>query len=200
MGLNILMIKDDMESNDLMKCTICGMDINEKNYNFNEGAFANKNSIDNILYCPFCGVNKEYLGENSEIIEVKTNLLDEKTLQILDHAVKLELFNGDFYRTAASKAKDNEIKKMFEALSVIETFHSKVHQRLGGFTKAPELNKVSYDKYNSDSALLKLAKQKEEHAISYYEKYKNEVNDNNLVAIFEALAIVEREHIILVEE
>ena len=200
MGINILMIKDDMESNDLMKCTICGMDINEKNYNFNEGAFANKNSIDNILYCPFCGVNKEYLSENSEIIEVKTNLFDEKTLQILDHAVKLELFNGDFYRTAASKAKDNEIKKMFEALSVIETFHSKVHQRLGGFTKAPELNKVSYDNYNSDSALLKLAKQQEEHAISYYEKYKNEVNDNNLVAIFEALAIVEREHIILVEE
>ena len=183
-----------------MKCRICGMEINEQNYNFNELAFANKNSIDNIIYCPFCGVGKNYLSEDGEVIAIKNNLLSEDALKILDHAVKLELFNGDFYNTAASMAENPEVKKIFYALSKIETFHSKLHQRLGGFTKAPDLIKVSYEKYDSDKALLELAKKKEEHAVSYYEKYKNEVNNDNLFEIFEALADVEREHIILVEE
>ena len=183
-----------------LKCKICGVEINEKNYNFNELAFNNKNSINNIIYCPFCGVSERYLSEDDEIITVESNLLNENALKILDHAVKLELFNGDFYNTAARMSKSDEVKKIFEALAKIEIFHSKIHKRLGGFTKAPNLNKVNYDKYNSDKALLELAKQKEEHAVGYYEKYKNEVNDNKLFEIFEALADVEKEHIILVKE
>jgi len=176
------------------------MEINEKNYNFNEVAFTNKNSINNIIYCPFCGVGKRYLSEDNEIITVESNVLSENALKIIDHAVKLELFNGDFYNTAARMSKSHDVKKVFEALAKIEIFHSKIHQRLGGFMKVPKLNKISYDKYNSDNALLELAKQKEEHAVFYYEKYKNEVNDNNLFEIFEALANVEKEHIILVKK
>jgi rubrerythrin len=176
------------------------MEINEKNFNFNELAFNNKNSIDNIIYCPFCGVGKKYLSEDDEIITVGSNLLDENALKILDHAVKLELFNGDFYNTAAIMSKSDKVRKTFEALARIEIFHSKIHQRLGGFMKAPNLSKVNYDKYNSDNALLELARQKEEHAVYYYEKYKNQVNDDNLFKIFEALADVEKEHIILVKE
>ena len=183
-----------------MKCKICGMEINEKNYNFNEVAFTNKNTIDNIIYCPFCGVSKEYLSERDEVIEINSNLLNEDTLKILDHAVKLELFNGDFYNIAAGMSKSDKVRKTFEALARIEIIHSRVHQKLGGFTKAPDLSKISYDKYDSDNALLGLAKQKEEHAVSYYEKYKNEVNNMNLIEIFEALADVEKEHIILVKE
>ena len=183
-----------------MKCKICGMEINEKNYDFNELAFNNRNSINNIIYCPFCGVSEIYLSKEDEAITVESNLLSENALKILDHAVKLELFNGDFYNTAARMSKSQEVKDIFEALAKIEIFHSKIHQRLGGFTKAPNLNKVSYDKYNSDNALLELAKQKEEHAVFFYEKYKNEVDDTNLFKIFEALADVEKEHIILVEK
>ena len=183
-----------------MKCKICGMEINERNYDFNESAFTNKNSINNIMYCPFCGVSEKYLSENDEVITVESSLLSENALKILDHAVKLELFNGNFYNTAAKMSKSDEVKKVFEALSKIEIVHSKVHQKLGGFTKAPSLNKVNYDRYDSDKALLELAKQKEEHAVAFYEKYKNEVKDNKLFEIFEALADVEREHIILVKE
>ena len=183
-----------------MKCKVCGMEINERNYDFNESAFTNKNSINNIMYCPFCGVSESYLSENDEVITVESSLLSENALKILDHAVKLELFNGNFYNTAAKMSKSDEVKKVFEALSKIEIVHSKVHQKLGGFTKAPSLNKVNYDRYDSDKALLELAKQKEEHAVSFYEKYKNQVKDNKLFEIFEALADVEREHIILVKE
>lgn len=183
-----------------MKCKICGMDINEKNYNYNETAFLNENSKDHIIYCPFCGAGQEYLSEENEIISLDSSLLDEKTLKILDHAVKLELFNGDFYNIAAGMAKDVKVKGVFEALSKIEIFHARIHQRLGEFKEIPNLSKVSYEKYNTDSALLELAKQKEEHAVSYYEKYKYEVNNKELSEIFEALAGVEKEHIILVKE
>lgn len=183
-----------------MKCKICGMDINERNYNYNEIAFLNKNSKDHIIYCPFCGAGQEYLSEENEIINLESNLLDEKTLKILDHAVKLELFNGDFYNTAAGMARDVKVKGVFEALSRIEIFHARIHQRLGGFKEVANLSKVSYDRYNTDSALLELAKQKEEHAVSYYEKYKHELKNKELFEIFEALAGVEKEHIILVEE
>lgn len=176
------------------------MEINEKNYNFNELAFTNKNSVDNIIYCPFCGVDKKYLSEYDEVIKIENNLLNENTLRILDHAIKLELFNSDFYNIAARMSKSEKVKKTFEALAKIEIIHSKVHQRLGGFIESPNLSKITYDKYNSDSALLALARQKEEHAVSYYEKYKNEINDNNLLEVFEALADVEKEHIILVKE
>ena len=62
--------------------------LSEQNYNFNESAFTSKNSIDNIIYCPFCGVGKSYLSEDCEIITVKSNLLSEDALKILDHAVK----------------------------------------------------------------------------------------------------------------
>lgn len=183
-----------------MKCEVCGMLINEKNYDFNESAFLIKNSIYNIIYCPFCGVCEVYLSKEDKIIKVDSEKLDEKILKILDHAVKLELFNGDFYEIAATMAKNPETKKVFEALSRIEKFHAKIHQRLGGFNKMPSLNKVSYSKYDSDDALLILAKQKEEHAVAFYEMYKNEIDDKNLARIFNALIKVEEDHIILTKK
>ncbi|MEG1254606.1 ferritin family protein [Clostridium sp.] len=183
-----------------MKCKICGMDINEKNYNFNQWAFLEKNSTDNIIFCPFCGVGKAHLSNDNEIIEVESKLLDEKTLKILDHAAKLELFNGDFYNTAAKMAKSEDVSKLFEALGRIEIFHSKIHLKLGGFTKNPSLSKINYNKHDSDDALLELAKQREKHAIEYYEKYKKEVNSKNLVRVFEALIEVEKDHITLIKE
>lgn len=45
----------------MLRCPICGMIINDKNYNFNENAFLMKNTKNNILYCPFCGVDAAYL-------------------------------------------------------------------------------------------------------------------------------------------
>lgn len=183
-----------------MKCKICGMNINEKNYDFNSFAFINKNSINNIVYCPFCGVSSIYLSGDDEVIEVDSKKLDINTLRILDHAVKLEIFNGEFYKEAAKKAKSEEVSKTFQALSKIEIFHSKVHMGLGDFTKTPALTKINYDKYDSDEALLKLAKEREEHAVYYYERYKNEVCDENVKRVFQALIEVEKEHIELTYE
>lgn len=183
-----------------MKCQICGMNINEKNYDFNEFAFLKKNDINHIIYCPFCGVSSVYLSDNDEIITIDRKNINKDTLKVLDNAVKLEIFNGDFYNRAAKITSNEELSKLFEGLSKIEMFHARVHMRIGGFTKTPNLRNISYDKYDNDNALLQLAMKKEEHAISYYERYKNKIEDVNLIRVFEALIEVEKDHIELVSK
>ena len=180
-----------------MKCLICNMEINENNALFNKEAFLQSNEENNIYHCPFCGVSSKFLKDEGESLLSKTLKLDENTIKILDHAMKLEVFNGEFYGEAAKLAKDLNLKKVFEALSRIELLHAKIHKALGKFTQIPALLKLDYSKYDSDKKLLELAKMREKHAVQYYEKYKHEVSDKIIVEVFEALANVEREHIIL---
>ncbi len=91
------------------RCMICGAEINEKNFGVNSVTFNQKNRSDYIINCPFCGVGQEFISHGKEMLSVEFKLLDENTIKILDHAVKLEIFNGDFYRKAAKKQK---IKKL----------------------------------------------------------------------------------------
>ncbi|KOA21372.1 rubrerythrin [Clostridium homopropionicum DSM 5847] len=177
-----------------LKCVICGMNINDKNYNLNNYAFFNTNSKEEILYCPFCGAGKKYLIEE-ESIEIRNILLDEYTKKVLENAMKLETFNGDFYSEAAQMAKDERTSKIFRDLSKIEYMHARVHKSLGGFKESPKLIKVDYSKYNNDELLFKLAKQKEEHAVAFYNKYYSNVCSDYIREIFEALIEVEEEHI-----
>ena len=181
----------------MLVCSICGMIINEKNYNFNEDAFLSKNDVTEIKYCPFCGASKEFLIEDGKILSVDSKSLNKETLKVLDHAVKLELFNSEFYAEAAKMADKLQIKKTFESLSRIENFHAKVHQKIGGFKELPKLSKVSYQKYDSDDLLLDLARQKEEHAVKFYQTNKGVVKDDNILKIFDALIRVEEDHILL---
>jgi rubrerythrin len=182
-------------------CKVCGMIINEKNYDVNGKAIPKENSINEILYCPFCGARIEYLVENKdEIYNVDVSELDEKTITILDHAVKLEVFNGDFYKQAAIMVDNENIKKMFEGLSRIEYVHARIHQRLGGFKELPTLTKIDYKRYDTDNKLLELAAKREEHAVQYYKKYSKEVSSNVIVEVFNALSIVETDHVHLSRE
>jgi hypothetical protein len=179
---------------DLM-CIICGMKIDERNYIVNTEGILNKNNNDRIITCPFCGASHDYIKSDAEEITGGENYLDEVTLIILDHAMKLEVFNGEFYREASAIAEEKPIKDMFTALSRIEFMHARIHQKLGKFQKLPVLQKIDYSKFHSDSELLAEARKREEHAISYYAKYMEQVCDNNIKIIFSELSSVEREHI-----
>lgn len=179
------------------RCMICGAEINEKNFAVNSIMFNKKNISEHIINCPFCGVSGEFLSEDMEVLSVDTKLLDENTLKILDHAVKLEIFNGDFYQKAAKKAENKKTKELFTALSTVEMMHAKIHFKIGGFKKMPILTDISYDKYEDDSALLALANKKEKHAVSFYEKYKDEIKNEVIIRIFQAVCDVEKQHIIL---
>jgi len=177
-------------------CTICGMEINLKNYYINNEGILNNNSSEIFNCCPFCGVSKEYFTTD-KVINDSSNALDDNTLKILDHAMKLEVFNGEFYKQAAFIAKDDKNKRMFNALSKIEMMHAKIHQKLGGFKELPVLKEMNYSKYKGDNTLLELASKREEHAVEYYTKYYREVKAANIKNVFKALSQVEKEHITL---
>lgn len=176
-------------------CVVCGMAVNNKNYQFNKESFMSLNSEDDIKYCPFCGAPIEYLVQGGEELIFNRNSLNDNALKIIDHAVKLEMFNGDFYKKASTIAKDPEVKKMFEALSRIEYMHAKVHKKIGGFKEEPVLVDMDYSKYDTDEILLEMANKREKHAVEYYEKYSKEIDDENIKKIFAALSKVEQEHI-----
>ncbi|MGE5628829.1 MAG: ferritin family protein [Solirubrobacterales bacterium] len=181
-------------------CSICGLVINEKNYNFNKAAFKDENKVDNIIFCPFCGVKSMFISEFTGILEFDRNTMDEASLKIIDHAVKLEIFNGDFYKEASNLAKDEHNKEMFKALANIEYAHAKVHKYLGGFKEDPTISKLDYSKYDNDDILLEMACKREIHAVEFYNKYKRNMESPVVKSIFDALAEVEIEHIALTEK
>lgn len=177
-------------------CEICGMEVNINNYNFNKNALLQNNSQEVILSCPFCGVSNNYLS-NNKLSMIKSLSVDDTAINILDKAVKLEIFNGDFYKKASILAKSQKVKSLLEQLSRIEYMHSRIHMKLGGFKVTPVLMELNYDKYNSDELLLEMANKREIHAVEFYNRYLSEVNDENIKYVFKALLSVEKEHIIL---
>jgi rubrerythrin len=179
-------------------CCICGMEINNKNMNVNSAAFMGANNEETIEFCPFCGATKQYLVEEWNSLEFyKKEELDSSTLRILDHAVKLELFNSDFYRKAAVLAEDIRIKDMFKDLARIEYIHAKIHLKLGGFTEVPKLADINYDRYDNDTSLVEQAKLRERHAVDYYRKHMNSASSEYIRKILKVLEAVEKEHITL---
>ena len=111
------------------RCLICGMIINEKNYDKNNASFLDENSNERIVRCPFCGVSERYISDDEGIVFDKINL-DEKTKKVSDMGMKLEIFNSEFYLEASKQTNDKRLKKMFKDLSNIEMMHARVHKNL----------------------------------------------------------------------
>ena len=174
------------------KCLICGMKINTKNYHINENSFIEKNKEDDILCCPFCGVSRQYISSEGEIYKINT--LCDNTKKILDSAMKLEVFNGEFYLEAYRLAKAEELKKMFKDLSSVEFFHARVHQRLGGFQELPKLHRPDYSKHDTDELLLQEAFKREAHAVHFYDRYMERIADQPLRIVLTSLSEVEKQH------
>ncbi|GAA0739919.1 ferritin family protein [Clostridium oceanicum] len=181
-------------------CPICGAKINEKNYNINKFAFEDYNVNDMIKFCPICGVTREYLKEEYYIYTTKEEELDENTLKILDHAMKLETFNGDFYKKASFLVKDKKISKIFSDLANIENSHANVHKRLAHIKEIPKLKDMDYTKYKEDEIFLDMASKREKHAVAYYNKYIREIKIDSVKKVFKALAKVEEDHIDILDK
>lgn len=179
------------------KCLVCGMIINPSSFNLNSSSFIEKNSKEKIINCPFCGVGKTYLNSNMEIFNIDNEMLDEESLKVLDHAMKLEVFNGEFYEEASKLARDTRIKQIFKELKNIELMHARIHKRLGGFEKLPKLRRIDYTRHNTDKLLLEEAYKREDHAILFYKKNEAKVNNYIVKEVFKALSDVEKQHKII---
>lgn len=182
-----------------MKCLVCGMNIAPNSYSLNSYSFLEKNEKGRIINCPFCGVGEIYLDSENEIYTVENDNLDKESLKVLDHAMKLEVFNGEFYEEASKLADDEEIKQLFKDLSKIEFMHARIHKRLGGFEKLPKLHKPDYTRHKTDEMLLTEAHHREEHAILFYKKNSNRVSCDTIKNVFEALSDVEKQHNIITD-
>ncbi|MDD2621074.1 MAG: ferritin family protein [Syntrophomonadaceae bacterium] len=183
-----------------LKCLVCGMKINSKNYKLNENSFAEKNEIDNIINCPFCGVGEAYLDCNREGYSLEDTSLDQASLKVLEKAMKLEVFNGGFYQEAGKMAKEEALSLLFQDLSKIEFMHAKIHMKLAAQQTLPELHKPDYSRHDTDELLLQEACKREKHAIEFYEKNSDKVSDGTLKKILTALADVEKQHAIITGE
>ncbi|WBW96024.1 metal-iron-binding protein [Oceanirhabdus sp. W0125-5] len=181
-------------------CKVCGMAINEKNFAINNNALPEVNSEEHLLYCPFCGAHKRYFCEDRDEIytTVGVKLTDEE-LKILDHATKLEIFNGDFYMEASRRAVKEENKLMFKELGNIEYIHAKVHMKIAGIKEKPELRKIDYSRLKNDEDFIREANTREKHAVSFYNK--GVVNSENSIVkeVLKAFMEIEEDHIHMTE-
>ena len=171
------------------------MEINTNNFDVNNKGLLEANEREHIKYCPFCGATSNYLKPVGQAYKACDQSLDENTLVVLDHAMKLEIFNSEFYTSASKLAHSGIVKETFEALSKIEKMHAIVHQKLGGFDRLPKLVHIDYSKYKSDKSLMELAENREIHAVKFYEKHAEEINNLIVKEVFVALSEVERGHI-----
>lgn len=177
-------------------CKVCAMAINHKNYGVNEAGLPEKNEAEEILYCPFCGAGREYFTEDKkEIYSIGSGGLSPEDNILLDHAAKLEIFNGDFYEEAVKRSQSPEVKEMFAALSKIEYIHARIHLRLLGKKEKPELKKMSYERLKTDKDFIKEANEREKHAVAFYKKSMKNTENNIIKKVMEALMKIEGDHI-----
>lgn len=179
-----------------LKCLVCGMKINEKNYNKNECSYVHKNEKNLIFSCPFCGVDHKCLESDLsyERYMVEEKDLDEKSLKTLDKAMKLEIFNAEFYEEAYHLAQKENIKQLFKDLKNIEIMHAQIHKRLGRFDVLPKLHRPDYTKHNTDQLLLQETQKREKHASKFYIKNSKMVSSSVLKKVFKSLSEVETQH------
>lgn len=178
-----------------LRCAICGMLVNSKNLNINKYSFMKANTHEHIINCPFCGVGRDYLSEADFAYKLDRNSLSAESLKILDNAMKLEVFNGEFYLEASRLAKSEEVSNMFKDLSSVEFMHARVHMKLGGFEELPKLHKPDYSKHETDEQLLMEAAKREMHAVHFYSRNRNKVGSDVIKKILDALSEVEKQHI-----
>ena len=181
----------------MIKCLVCGYILRKASVDINKHAMPSYNKPLDIKYCPFCGVSMEWFGEEDKRVLGSDLNLDGDTTKIMDHAMKLEVFNGDFYKVASEKCSNEENKRFFKALSNIEYTHAHIHKRIIGLKDLPKLANISYERFKKDEDFLKEAIKREEHAISYYNRYYDKVCSKELKTLFEILSTVEKQHITL---
>ncbi len=154
---------------------------------------------DNPINCPFCGAPAEYmaLAWDWEVPVVES--LSETSKTSLESALQLEIDNTKFYMCASEMTDNIEGKQMFKALSNIEREHVSLICKILTVEKPT----VTLDKlacYPSYRENLKESHNREEKAIELYKKFSKIAKEPRIREIFQALVLIERDHLKLSEE
>lgn len=147
--------------------------------------------------CPFCGAHQEHIKEASV---AKANFdveLNEKDKANAEHALQVEVSNAAFYFCAAKKTDSAEGKLLFKALGKVEAEHASIWRKILKLDKTPEGSEPCH---TSNKENLEESHQREERAIDFYRKAAAESENQRVKEIFEALVVIETDHLKLSEE
>ncbi len=147
--------------------------------------------------CPFCGAHKKFMKPFSE---AKINFdveLNEKDKANAETALMVEVSNAAFYFDAAKKVESSEGKKLFKALGRVEAEHASIWKKILKLDTVPKADDKAIVEYKVD---LQDSHDREDRAISFYRKAAEESENSRVKEIFEALVVVETDHLELSEK
>jgi rubrerythrin len=147
--------------------------------------------------CPFCGAHKEFIKEVKEAnvnFDVELNGIDKANVE---HALKVEVSNTRFYFCAAKKTDDPEGKLLFKALGKVEAEHASIWRKILKLDKTPEGHDTCHV---SNTENLEESHERETRAIEFYGKAARESENKRVKQIFEALVVIETDHLKLSEQ
>lgn len=147
--------------------------------------------------CPFCGAAKKFL-QLPQIWRDENNVeLSDISKKNLEEALKLEVSNATFYKSASKTLSDPKLRLMFKGLAKVEKEHAEVFQKLLKLEALPGADDLaSGDERECVEASLK----REKHAVEFYLKAAEEATEPRVKEVFLAIMEIEKDHIALDEE
>lgn len=161
----------------LFRCEICG------------DPYVGESAPDN---CPFCGAHKPHIKEAKEA-KADFNLeLNDKDKANAEYALKVEVSNAAFYDCASKKSEDEYGRLLFKALKKVEAEHASIWKKILRLESVPEGNETCSGK-NKENLVESHAR--ETRAIEFYQKAAQEAENLRIKKIFEALVVIEKDHL-----
>jgi rubrerythrin len=149
--------------------------------------------------CPFCGASADYMILAKHWRDPQFEKLSDMSKANLENALQLEADNTKFYMCASEMTSDVEGKQLFRALSKIESEHASVISKILKIEK-PHVTLDKLACYPSYKDNLKEAQNREERAIKEYGKFFKEEKDPMIKDIYQALVLIEKDHLKLAED
>lgn len=149
--------------------------------------------------CPFCGAPTKYMVLARDWKEPVLEMLSQVSKKNLQSALELEIENTKFYICASEMTKDLEGKQMFRALSKIEREHASMICKILKIEK-PTITLDKLACYPSYQENLKDSYNREDRAIKAYGEFFKEAKEPRIMEIFQALVLIESDHLKMAEE
>lgn len=149
--------------------------------------------------CPFCGALAKYMIPASDWKDPVIDRLSPISRNNLQSALELEIENTKFYLCASEMTEDTEGKQMFRALFRIEREHASIICKILKIEK-PSITLDKLACYPSYKENLKDSHNREDRAIKAYSQFFKEAKEPRIKEIFQALVLIESDHLKLSEE
>lgn len=150
------------------------------------------------FHCPFCGAKGGFLklGAEADPIINHPQEISEVSRKNLLTSLQLEKDAAEIYTCMAGKAPNHELKAMYKSLAKVELEHAVVIDKLlgepGPVLETEECSTEMVENFQRTIAL-------EKNATDLYARFAKEAEERDIKIFFTALAIVEKDHIELIE-